>query len=240
MSTPNGNFDAFYSKGGWVYSPEAERTFLNKMIIDPLGLKKGSRLLEIGCGMGLQSHLFQESGFDVLGIDVSAVGINHAKLHFPGTQFLCMAAEELPEKFGEKSFDIIYVRGMNWYVYELDGTNRWGVDVPGQTKELFTLLKKNGLFILQVATDFSGKRPDNAIHYNELKDYLRLFSRFGEITRLSDWSGRILRSEEDAKRCKCNLILAVKKPGAINLGQILSTAGRSFVLSFFRRKKQAP
>jgi len=76
------------------YSLEQQRHFLLERIVEPVGLTPGSRLLEIGCGMGIQGGLLFDLGFDVSGVDVSDVAIQHAKRNFPGPQFLCMNLEE--------------------------------------------------------------------------------------------------------------------------------------------------
>ena len=51
--------DKFYSQGGWKYYKRKERKRLKKLI-DPLRLKKGLKLLEIGCGMGMHANILAE------------------------------------------------------------------------------------------------------------------------------------------------------------------------------------
>jgi SAM-dependent methyltransferase len=203
-------YNRFYARGGWEYSREQQKEFLIERLIKPLGLISGSKVLEIGCGMGLHSSLLYELGFEVVGVDVSEVGIQNAKTRFPGPTFHAMNLAD--EDFGEEEFDIIYSRGMSWYHYELNGVNIDGVDVPRQTEILFKKLKEGGLFILQISTDFSGGRdPQSGVNYNRLGEYVSLFERFGEVVHVSNWRGEKLESQEQAERLKGHIIIATQK-----------------------------
>jgi len=203
-------FNRFYSSGGWQYSLEQQRQFLVEKIIEPVGLTPGSRLLEIGCGMGMQSGLLFDLGFDVTGVDVSDVAIQHAKRNFPGPQFLCMNLEDA--EFARESFDVIYSRGLTWYHYNLDGVNPNGTDVPHQTRILFDKLKKGGVFILQISTDFSGTEdPATGVINNKLDHYVSFFERFGEVIHVSNWNGVHLDSQELAECLGRNIIIATRK-----------------------------
>lgn len=182
---------------------------LKKLIVKPLRLKKGLKLLEIGCGMGFHSNILSKMGFEVIGVDISKAGINYAKTHFPKTRYLHLDARNLSLEFEPDSFDIILSRGMSWYHYYLDG--RGTFDAPSLTRDLFLLLRKGGIYILQIVTDFSGRRPDDDIHQNELKDYINLFNQFGEIILITNLKGNILASESDAKRLKGGINIATRK-----------------------------
>ena len=203
-------FNGFYSTGGWQYSIDQQRQFLLERIIEPLGLEPGSRLLEVGCGMGMQSGLLWDLGFDVTAVDVSDVAIEYAKKNFPGPRFLCANLEEA--EFAGESFDVIYSRGLTWYHYNLHGLNRNGTDVPRQTGILFELLKPGGIFVLQISTDFSGtKDPESFVINNKLDDYLSLFERFGEVVHVTNWNGVHLDSQELAEAVGRNIIIATRK-----------------------------
>ena len=45
-----------------------------------LDVKKGERILDVGCGGGVLSLMIAEKGSQASGVDVSAKGINNAKL----------------------------------------------------------------------------------------------------------------------------------------------------------------
>lgn len=50
-----------------------------KWIIEYSGLKKGDRILDLGCGPGLYAERFSRSGYQVTGIDFSRRSISYAK-----------------------------------------------------------------------------------------------------------------------------------------------------------------
>lgn len=211
MNKPRSRYDDFYLKGGWTYGNRYERKFLKKKIIRPLKLRRGLKLLDLGCGRGFHSDLLSKLGFKVVGVDMSEVGISFAKNHFSEPQFFKLDAINLSLEFEYEHFDIIFVRGMSWYHYELNGVNKNGVNVPSCTQELFRFLTKTGIFILQIKTDFSGSRPDSDVHHNKLDDYVSLFSSFGEVVFISDWKGNTLRTQTDAEKSRASIIIAIRK-----------------------------
>lgn len=204
-------YDSFYTSSGWEYSKAEEFNFLKQRIVEPLHLKKGLKLLDLGCGMGFHSHLFSLLGFEVTGVDLSKVGIKIAENQFSVPRFFCCNAENLSSILEYKSFDILFVRGMSWFHYELNGTNKFGVNVSNETHNLFQFLVDGGIFILQIKTDFSGSRPHQGVHDNKLEDYFQLFRPNGEVFFISDWRGTYLESQEDADSSKDNVIIATRK-----------------------------
>lgn len=219
------SYDKFYKEGGWSSRPWEWRVELmeknvfpyigkhkevpgseldfqgNDPSILPLDTRK-KRILDIGCGMGQDASLLAEAGHDVTGIDSSPVGIKYAKRQYPNVKFIC---NDLAKQKFKKKFDVIFSRGMSWYHYELLGVNSNGIDVPKETKRLFTFLKKGGIFILAIATDFTGTKrssdrtPDSIFINNKLDDYIKLFSQFGEIIYVANWEGKKLKTQADTK-----------------------------------------
>ena len=211
MQTLKRDYEAFYSQGGWDYDPELERAFLKERLIDPLGLKPGAKLLDLGCGIGLFAGLFHDWGFDVVGADQSPAGIAHAKAHYPGPEFLQCDAAEVVERFAPGSFDVIFVRGMSWYHYELDGVNKHGIDVPAWTRRFFELLVPGGIFILQIKTDFTGTKPAEGVYHCKVSEFVALFAPLGEIVLLTDWAGTALETDEDGLRSGKKVIIATRR-----------------------------
>ena len=54
-------------------------------------LKKGGRVLEIGCGVGQNRQFFNEIGFDYVGIDISKSRVFDWLREFGGPDYLCDA-----------------------------------------------------------------------------------------------------------------------------------------------------
>ncbi|MCK5890027.1 MAG: methyltransferase domain-containing protein [Methylococcales bacterium] len=68
-------------------------------------LKKGSRILEIGCGGGQNRKFFEGMGFTYIGIDISKTRVFDWLQDFEGPDYLC-DTHFLP--FQDQKFDLVY------------------------------------------------------------------------------------------------------------------------------------
>ncbi|HUF48596.1 MAG TPA: class I SAM-dependent methyltransferase [Vicinamibacterales bacterium] len=67
--------------------------------IDPLGLRSGARVLEIGCGMGRFTRMLLDRGFEVTALDLSPYLIERLRAELPGADRLTAVAgraEDIP------------------------------------------------------------------------------------------------------------------------------------------------
>ena len=108
-------YDEKYSLGlGWKYSKWRERRMFKKFIINPLGIKRGLRVLEIGCGVNSINKSIVDMGAVVTVIDLSEQAILINKRNTPNDvnniNYLVMDAEKLG--FDDNSFDLIYGSGI--------------------------------------------------------------------------------------------------------------------------------
>lgn len=71
------------------YLTEKEHVFwaVNQLVSD-LGLSKGKRILELGCGLGYLTYALRKKGYDATGLDISAKAISKAIDAF-GEYYLC-------------------------------------------------------------------------------------------------------------------------------------------------------
>jgi len=189
-----GHYDRFYADGGWEYSLREERRKLKKWVVRTAGWKRRHHVLEIGCGMGLQARILSDLGLTVTAVDASAVGIEQAIARHGGKKGLEYVCADLANWAPEGPLDGVYCRGMSWFHYELLGVNKKRIDVPAQLDRMFGWLKPGGVFVLEITTDFSGRKggPGRVVHDNRLEDYLRLFEPRGEIVSVRDWAWRDL------------------------------------------------
>ena len=68
----------------------------------------GMRVLDVGCGSGLWSHLFASKGCEVVGVDPSETGIKLARQTYPGIRFEQMlASEDMCAQLKEDPFDLV-------------------------------------------------------------------------------------------------------------------------------------
>jgi SAM-dependent methyltransferase len=104
-------------------------------VLHEAGLKKGARVLDVGCGTGKATAHIAGKGFRILGVDPSPTMLAVARArHFPDTKFKACRFEDFPET---KKFDlIIAAQAFHW------------VDPRVGYPKIHRLLNDNGLFAL--------------------------------------------------------------------------------------------
>lgn len=108
---------------------------------------KRKRLLEVGCGVGIDLVRFAKHGAIVTGIDLADVAVDLARKNFqrrgvPG-DFRTMNGEDL--QFPDQSFDVVYAHGVLQY------TN----DPARMIREIHRVLTPGGAAILMVYNRYS-------------------------------------------------------------------------------------
>jgi len=100
---------------------------------------KGKKILEIGCGAGIDLIRFARGGADVTGIDLSETAIDLAKKNFNisglKADLRVMNGEALD--FQDNTFDLVYAHGVLQYT----------ADSRKMAEESLRVLKKGGKFI---------------------------------------------------------------------------------------------
>ena len=72
------------------------------------GVAAGARVLDVGCGNGSLTAELGRMGYDVTGVDLSAEGVEQARLHWPQGRFEVLAADDgLLAKLGVAPFDLV-------------------------------------------------------------------------------------------------------------------------------------
>lgn len=101
----------------------------------PLEAEAGDKLLDIGCGIGLQTKLLQKKGVQITGIDSSACAIEMAKEISDGEEFICADFFELSD---EEKFDFIRLDNVIEHIEKL----------PEFLGKIMILLKPGGKLIV--------------------------------------------------------------------------------------------
>jgi 2-polyprenyl-3-methyl-5-hydroxy-6-metoxy-1,4-benzoquinol methylase len=108
---------------------------------------RGQRLLEVGCGVGIDLVRFAQHGAVVTGVDVAEVSIDLARKNFAQTgvdgELTVMDGEEL--RFDNESFDVVYAHGVLQY----------SADAQRMIREIQRVLKPGGQAILMVYNRYS-------------------------------------------------------------------------------------
>lgn len=119
---------------------------------------RGKRILEIGCGIGLDLARFARGSASVTGVDLSKTAIDLAKIYFQFQNlqgdFQVMNGEALT--YQDASFDVVYAHGVLQYT----------ADIQKMVNEAFRVLKPGGVLIGMV--------------YNR-KGWLNVMSKFFKV-----------------------------------------------------------
>jgi SAM-dependent methyltransferase len=115
-----------------------------------LSIKKGSSILDIGCGQGYFTYLFSRFGLNAFGVDLSKNGIKIAnnKYKLKGCNFLVGDCLKMPFK---GKFDVLFVRSCSLYNDKNFGDN------SNISKYFIDYLKNGGFFIFVYNTKFYKK-----------------------------------------------------------------------------------
>ena len=89
----------------WANFIEKFHTPLYRSVFDRVGVSRGTRLLDVGCGAGLAAQLAAELGAQVSGIDAAPAFVEIARERVPEGDFRVGDMEELP--YAEASFDVV-------------------------------------------------------------------------------------------------------------------------------------
>jgi SAM-dependent methyltransferase len=108
-------YDQIYRRGApWEGAPRQELVELlasGRLSTDTVG---GTRALDVGCGSGADSILLADHGFDVVGVDFSAVAVGKARAAAGdrgGVRFVQADLFALPDDVTEPPYDLVFDGG---------------------------------------------------------------------------------------------------------------------------------
>ncbi|MEK6893653.1 MAG: class I SAM-dependent methyltransferase [Nanoarchaeota archaeon] len=129
-------------------------------ILQLLNLKEGSKLLDLGCGVGYTTEVYLNNGFDVLGLDILPQMLRHAK-----EKALKVVQGDicgLSELFSKGKFDgVVSASALQWLKEESD--------IKEVALGVNHVLKKEGKSVMQ----FYPKSEE------DLKNALKIFKKNG-------------------------------------------------------------
>jgi SAM-dependent methyltransferase len=159
----------YFSYREWLYRPFV------RALARKANLKRGFRVLDVGCGQGFFSYLFADLGFEPLGVDISAEGIRSAAgdYGFCGAKFERGDVLSL-EYAGE--FDCVFARGLSLYNSN-DFSRSHNI-----TNALLKYLKPDGVMIFTYHTNLCPRRKSETWIYHSFSEVKKYFSSYPGAT----------------------------------------------------------
>ena len=163
----------------WYEAGNSANEWLTNWVVENAA---GKRLLDYGCGNGVQSVRCAQAGAFVTGIDISPVSIEKAKQTADDAQveidFQVMDAEFT--SFDDNTFDIVFVSGVLHHV-----------NLENAYPEIARILTDNGMAI---ASEALGHNPLINL-YRKRTPYLRSPDeqplRFRDVDLAEQWFGKV-------------------------------------------------
>lgn len=183
----------FYEKH-WQEMESHEDDIINDLDKESLNINKFYRkgkLLDVGCFKGHFCKIMNDRGWDVTGVDISKDAVEYGKNKFE----LNLYCGELSEfNFQKNSFDVITLWGVIEHFKEPRAT----------VKQIYPLLKKNGLLIVKTQSQSSFLTILALLLYKisfgEVKSHLDFFYSQEHLFRFSPKNLRVMLESEGFKQ----------------------------------------
>jgi len=183
----------------WAYKQEKlsyierrkMRYDLQDYMMEAIGFDRysGKKLLEIGCGAGIDSAEFARNGAHVTAVDFTdnAVSLTRNTLSEAGLTADVMKCDANNLKFSDNTFDVVYSYGVLHHIPEMDGALKEIIRVLKEEGEgIFMVYNRDSLLnaysILYLHRHEGKSEEELASMYSERNmgnPYTRLFSKKG-------------------------------------------------------------
>lgn len=107
-------YDYWYQTPLGAFVDEVE----NKLTFDTIGLRSGTKVLDVGCGSGIYTKRLVEKGCLVTGVDISGKMLELAQEKLPDVCFVQSSVYRLP--FPENKFDMAFSMATFEFVEEFE------------------------------------------------------------------------------------------------------------------------
>lgn len=98
--------EAYFASYGDERSAERQKRLFFERLLRQSGVRKGGKILEVGCGKGILLELAMEMGYDAYGVDISDVAIEACKRSLEDKRLLACSFDEYPV---ETVFDAVFM-----------------------------------------------------------------------------------------------------------------------------------
>ncbi|MFY8148226.1 MAG: class I SAM-dependent methyltransferase [Prochlorococcaceae cyanobacterium] len=180
-----------YVDYGWAFSgPDHTDAYLLEPIaalLPPLPADRPGRALDLGCGNGWLSGWLAARGWQVVGVDPSATGIERARAGHPAVRFeVLFAGPDLLEHLGVEPFDLVVSTEVVEHLY---APRAWAAAAHGALRPGGTLVCSTPYhgYLKNLALAVSGQLD---AHFTALWDggHIKFWSR-ASLSRLLTEAG---------------------------------------------------
>lgn len=152
-------------------------------LIEMIGLKKGSQILDIGCGGGWASYLFSKLGMSVYGCDVDPYILEKCKQKVPDASFFLLDVFNLKKKIELRDkFDLVFCRGLGVAQKIIDWNDEKWISVG---KSMIDCLDSTGTMYYTQLTNQSGYITEDGFSNPTLQTLVEYFEKFSHILDIS-------------------------------------------------------
>ena len=151
-------------------------------------IPKGGKILEIGCGVGVDANFFAQKGHVVIATDISSQMIRQAQKDYPHPNITFLVADMFSLNFPNNEFDGLFGESCVMYAFK--------AEVPKLLKGFHKVLKKGGVLELGLQEGVSQEffLPESFPPYEEAlvnvfsrNEALKLLKNAG-FSLIKDWS----------------------------------------------------
>lgn len=147
-------YDRFYRDSDFkYYSEKTTRRFL-KALLGKGRVLNGAKILDVGCGTAFYTDQLRALGFNVIGVDISAVGVLKGRTRYPSLSLVVGDSSTMPSRCN--SFDVLFMNGCSLANTHDIQTLRSYISYLRQ------FLKNTGALLLMGQSDFSGGTAANS------------------------------------------------------------------------------
>ena len=148
---------------------------------------KGGKTLDIGCGIGRDTHWLNQQGFSALGVDASLEMLKLAKASYPDNDFLYDVLPNLPE-LGHLRFPNILCSAVLMHLPE--------THIPIACKRMLALLQPEGRLIISIRGTQSENQRERGKLYStiEIATFQQWFVESGTTVLLQETTTETARS----------------------------------------------
>jgi len=177
-------YDSIYAKGSDFNSAA------NQFLVDATSTTPPGRALDVGIGMGRNALYLARKGWDVVGFDVSAVGVQHAQATAKAERLRLQAVVAADEEFdfGVAQWDLVAI------IYAVEKRS---------VRRVSEALRPGGLVVVE-----AGINPDPNAAFGFAPGELRRIARDLEVLQYDESEGRYDWGPETIRRVR----MVARKP----------------------------